>query len=388
MRFPSCIETLESRSMFSATAINHQFQTQSLSTDLSSIRSQYGVPSITAATMKNGKVDSVATVGTRAAGSSVAATTSDKYLIGSATKAMTSTLAARLIEKGYFKWTSTVRDFFPGLKGYAAKRYGSVTLEQLLANRSGLPQDPTGAQTVGLAIDSGTGMKVRNDFLPTLLKLKPVVTPGDYSYSNVGYIVAGTMMETAMKESYEAMMTRLVFKPLGMTSASFGWPGSSSTIDQPRATSAGGTSKAPNAIDKFPAAFDPSGGVATNITDWSKFIGVQLGQVPKKFLTTDSIKTLRRPFGGGSGSTYALGWNIVDSGFQDFTLLQHDGTDGYWYASVLASTDTDKAVLVLTNRGGAAGAGAAHAAIKKLGNKLVSASDVTNNIGGIIKHIF
>lgn len=373
----SCIEPLEDRRMFST----------SVSSAASSAVSTYHVPSVVAATMKDGKLNDVAVSGTRSAGGSTKATTSDKYLIASATKAMTSTLAARLVERGYIKWTSKIVDAFPGLKGYARNTYGKITLAQLLSNRSGLPEDPSATITAALAIAPGTPMKIRNNFLVTLLKEKPVVKPGNYSYSNVGYIVAGAFMETAMRESYENMMSRLVFKPLGMTSASFGWPGSSSTVNEPRPTGSNGKSISPDAINRFPAAFDPSGGVATNITDWSKFVGVQLGQVPKKFLKSDTIKFLRHPY-PDKHSTYGMGWNIVKSGFQDYTLIQHDGTDGYWYASVLASTDTDKAVLVLTNEGGSAGSGAAHSVIKALGSKLVSASDVTDNLGDIIKHIF
>lgn len=48
---------------------------------------------------------------------------------------------------------------------------------------------------------------------------------GNFVYSNLGYMVAGAMAEKKTGKSWEALMQEKLFKPLGMTSAGFGFPG-------------------------------------------------------------------------------------------------------------------------------------------------------------------
>lgn len=324
-------------------------------------RLAYGSPGLLAATMKDGVLDEMAAVGVREAGKSERVRWGDPMLIGSATKAMTATLAARLVERGYIKWETTILDVFPGYAGKIRPTYYNVTLEQLLSHRGGLPENLTIEQNIGVALINDP-MTARGNYLRSMLREKAVVLPGTYRYSNVGYIVAGAMMEQRMREPYENMMRRLVFEPLGMSSATFGWPRG----DAPRGHSASGTPQDPNSILQIPGAYNPSGGVSVNIIDWSKFVGVQLGVMPKRFLTSASIAKLRTPIARDSG--YALGWNTYD--IFGVKVIQHDGTEGYWYASVVAMPQTRNAILVMSNRGGVAGERAVHQTIVDLQGKL------------------
>ncbi len=78
-------------------------------------------------------------VGLRRAGSDVAATTGDKFHIGSCTKSRTATLAAMLVEEGKLTWQTKLADVLPELAGSMHPDYRAVTLEQLLAHRAGVP---------------------------------------------------------------------------------------------------------------------------------------------------------------------------------------------------------------------------------------------------------
>jgi CubicO group peptidase (beta-lactamase class C family) len=327
-------------------------------------RIRYGVPGLIAATMKDGKLDEIGAAGVRLAGEPDRVRWGDPMLIASGTKAMTATLAARLVERGYIKWTHKIVDVFPGYIGRIREGFENVTLEQLLLHRGGLPTDLSPELTIATAVSNDDPMTIRGNYLRSMLRQRQVAPVGEYSYSNVGYIVAGTMMEYAMREPYENMMRRLVFEPLGMTSAGFGWPGSSDTLDAPRPHSATGTTLKPDSVFRFPSVYNASGGVHVNIIDWAKFVGVQLGQSPKRFLTGPTIEKLRTPVGD-----YALGWNT----FSQFgtRVIQHDGTDGYWYSSVIASPDRNTAILVMGNRGPLAGERAVHDTIVQLAGRLV-----------------
>ncbi len=331
---------------------------------INAARKRYGVPGMVAAVMKNGVLDEMASAGTRLAGNSTRVGWGDPMLIASGTKAMTAVLAARLVERGYIQWTTKIVDVFPGYaNGRIRENYLNVTLEQLLSHRGGLPTDLPLNLTVATAIAEGDPKTIRGNYLRSMLRERAVGLPGTYNYSNVGYIVAGTMMEYALREPYENMMRRLVFEPLGMTSAGFGWPGSSSVLDAPRPHSVTGQPQTPDSLLRFPAVYNPSGGVHVNVIDWAKFVGVQLGYGPKRFLTPATIEKLRTPIGD-----YALGWNVIKR--SGVTLLQHDGTDGYWYSSVLVNPSKKTAILVMGNRGGLAGERAVHDTLMGLQGRL------------------
>ncbi|MBC7785608.1 MAG: beta-lactamase family protein [Burkholderiales bacterium] len=331
-------------------------------------RKRYGVPGLIAATLKDGKLDEIAAAGVRQAGKTDRVRWGDQFFVASVTKPMTSTLAARLVERGYIKWDTKLIDVYPKLDGRIREQYENVTLRQLLSHRSGMQESLPTDLTVSSAIAPGTPQKIRDNYLPTILRLKPVDKVGDYNYSNVGYIVAGAMMESAMRESYENLMQRLVFKPLGMDSAGFGWPGSSSRLNQPRPHNVAGSSLSPDSLLRFPGIYNPSGGVHLNVTDWAKFAGVQLGQAPKRFLTSDTIKFLRTPY-DGPGTKYGMGWNVVSE--TGISLIQHDGTDGNWHASMMLNPKEKTAILVATNRGGPAGVGAVEQTIADLSGRVI-----------------
>ena len=57
--------------------------------------------------------------------------------------------------------------------------------------------------------------------------------PGEYSYSNTGYVVAGYMAERVTRRSWEELMRSLVFEPLELRSAGFRWPATEDRPNQP-----------------------------------------------------------------------------------------------------------------------------------------------------------
>ena len=79
----------------------------SLAPVLEPIRTRFELPALAAAVVRNGKIVASGAVGTRRAGITVPVTIDDRFHIGSDTKAMTSLLAAMLVESGKIRWDST-----------------------------------------------------------------------------------------------------------------------------------------------------------------------------------------------------------------------------------------------------------------------------------------
>ena len=69
---------------------------------------------------------------------SEAAELDDAWHIGSDAKAMTATLAARLVEQGKIRWDTSLAEGLPELAGAMHEAHKPVTLRQLLGHRGGV----------------------------------------------------------------------------------------------------------------------------------------------------------------------------------------------------------------------------------------------------------
>ena len=274
--------------------------------------------------------DHVLVDGLRAADAKTQVALADQWHIGSCTKSMTATLAARLVEAGHIKWEATVGQILgPHLPPFNAV-YKDATLVQLLAHYSGLPHDVTGSDKYG----RGPRPDIRAErlqYVAAALNEAPVVPPGKQdSYSNAGYVVAGAMLECMVDKPWEELMRAHVFVPLGMQSAGFGPPGHPGKGDQPvgHAPGAGGKLRPvtkPEEADS-PPVNGPCGSVHLNLRDLLAYLKTHRDR-PASFLSEASWRTLHTvPFGGN----FALGWLVKPDG-----TLNHTGSNGLWWANVV-----------------------------------------------------
>ena len=174
------------------------------------------------------------------------------------------------------------------------------------------------------------------------------------------------MMERATGSNYERLMQRFVFDPLGMSSATFDPPVSNpNNPRQPIGHLSDGT---PTPRDRPPTEFPtgalrPAGAdLRMNVTDWSKFIRVHLGQAvgchPQQ--TLPAPQTLARLHQAvpvselGPSIGYAAGWLVASAEAVGLdpamgTVLYHNGSDGVWYSEVLAFPRLGMSIQILAN---------------------------------------
>ncbi|UWQ22575.1 serine hydrolase [Jannaschia sp. W003] len=264
----------------------------------------------------------VAVAGKRQTLRGPATTEDDRWHLGSLTKAMTATLAARLVERGLLDWDTTVADLLP-----EPGRYGDATLAALLAHRAGLPPNMPGPLA--------RGAPSRDRFVRAALRL-PIAggTPGRFLYSNVGYVVAAAMLEAAAGETWEALMRREVFEPLGMTGAGFGPP------PRNHGHGPGPRAVAPGAADADnPALMGPAGTVHSGAADLAAFLAAHLAW-DEGYLSPDSWERLQLD------EAYAMGWRVDDEG-----RLHHVGSNTLWWAVMEIDHAAGRALFVLVNAG-------------------------------------
>lgn len=264
----------------------------------------------------------------------------DLWHMGSNTKAMTATLAARLVEQGLIAWDTPLAEALAGLDLEIDPALRPATLEELLSHRAGM----TGNAGIVTALRLAGADADRDLAADRLIYARAVL--GEAGGSNAGYVIAAMMMEQAAGAPYEALMAREVFSPLGMDSAGWGPPGEAGAADQPRGHSSalfgGLDAREPGAGADNPPAMNPAGRVHIALEDLMDFLTAHRDQ-PDTYLSEASWERLHTPAAGGD---YALGWGARADG-----SLVHAGSNTMWFARMLIDAESGCAAAVVVNDG-------------------------------------
>ena len=320
---------------------------------LEPIRKEHGPPALGAAVIRGDDLIAIGATGLRRVNGKEKVTIDDRWHLGSCTKALTATLIARLVEAKKMSFDTTLEKAFPKVKLHAD--FKPVTLDQLMRNRGGAPPDlNANGLWAKLWQRQGTERAQRMQVVNGVLTKAPHVKPGTkYVYSNGGFSIVGAAAETRMKASWESLITKHVFRPLGMRNSGFGPPGlGDKKVRQPWGHRAAGATLTP--MKPGPAADNPPGiGPAAiahcTLGDWARFAGAHLrGARGEKtgFLTPATFKHLHTP---KKGQSYALGWGVSQVPQAGGTVLAHDGSNTMWYARVKILPTRNIAVLVTCN---------------------------------------
>ena len=308
-----------------------------------------------AAVVQNGETVAVGVAGVRTRGKPDKIAAADCFHIGSDTKAMTAMLCGILVDEGKLKWDQTLGETFPEMKKTMDPQYQAVTLEQLLTHRGGAPGALEKDELWGkLWQYKGTPTSARRLLLQgvtsqSLARSKRARHEVTKSTPNAGFAIAGHMAEKATGKSWEILMREKIFRPLGMTSAGFGAPGTITKNDQPRGHKADGSPVEPGPAADNPAAIGPAGTVHCSIGDWAKFAIANLPSAKIKLVKPETLEKLHTPAAGEP--KYAMGWIIADDQpWAGGPALTHSGSNTMWMAVVWLAPAKDFGVVVACNQ--------------------------------------
>ena len=306
-------------------------------------------PGMAAIVIRNFKAERELVAGVRRLGSPELIAPGDRWHLGSDGKAMTATLIARLVECGTLAWDRPLDQMLPALAATMRPEYRDVTLPDLLSHHSGLPEnhdDIAYFNTFYADRTSATAQRLR--YLSVALADAPIGPKrAKPSYSNTGLIIAAAAAEHATGKSFETLIAREVFRPLGMSSFSFDQFGGR---HEPVGHINGRV--ADKALDANPPMFAPAGAMRFTLPDWSKFcidhLRGQQGQ--GRLLKPETYRFLHAAQGDNGAQGWALGWGLAQKALgRKGPVLTHAGSDGNWNAFVALFLETGNGVLVATN---------------------------------------
>jgi len=253
------------------------------------------------------------------------------FQTGSITKTYTATAVMLLVEQGKIELTAPVRRYLPDLVLADEAVAEQVTVHQLLNHTGGWFGDYYGPPPTELepAVwpwrgDDAIARYVANmRYLPQLAPLGAM-----FGYNNAAVVLAGHLVEVITGMTYEAALTELLLRPLGMTN-SYLFP--EEAISFP--VSAGhtkGSDNRPvvNPLWALPRAVHPTGGLLLPITEQLKYARFHLGdgRTPDgtRLLSPELLAEMQTPSGPGAPVAVTANAEVIGAGV-GWALEEIDG---------------------------------------------------------------
>lgn len=180
------------------------------------VRTQFQVPGIAVAVVKDGQVILARGWGVREHGKPAAVDADTLFAIASNTKAMTATALSVLAEEGKLSLDDKVIDHLPWFRMGDAYVTREMTLRDLLVHRSGLGLGagdllfwPTTDYTTTEVVQRLAQVPLKGGFRQ------------QYAYDNVLYGVAQLVIEAVSGQSFADFLQQRLFTPIGMADTRF-----------------------------------------------------------------------------------------------------------------------------------------------------------------------
>jgi Beta-lactamase class C and other penicillin binding proteins len=324
---------------------------------------RYHLPGIAVGVIDNGHVVYKATRGELVAGSGKAVTTNSLFKIASNSKAMTASVLARLVEAGKLQWDAPVVRYLPDFAMHDPWVTRNMQVRDLLVHNSGLPEGGG-----DLMLWPEPNAFTRADVIHGLRYIKPAYSfRSGYAYDNLLYVVAGEVAASAGGASYEELMRREVFQPLGLTRCRVGaWrTGEVDDVAQPHMRK-GNRNVTIGADGANVAAIThaAAGGIRCSLDDMLAWAGNWLAPTPRqlewlppaqrrelwKARTPMPISERRREWDNTHYLAYADGWRLADVDGE--WNVSHTGTLSGMYSVLSLLPDRKSGFVVLINGDG------------------------------------
>jgi CubicO group peptidase (beta-lactamase class C family) len=317
-----------------------------LATLLDSLRYNLKLPALAGAIIADTGIIDAQAVGCRRYGGSANVTVNDQFHLGSDTKAFTAVLMGKLVDEGLLGWDYTLAQIFPEYAQSMRSEYLTVNLKDILSHSAGFCSNPQ------VTLHTTTVEEQRREIVAWALQQPPATQRGHYSYSNLGYIIAGAIVDKVTDSTYEDLLFSLVLQPLDITTAGFGPMGTPGLEDQPLQHADIYHPLAPDSTADNPPIYNSAGRLHMSIGDWGRYIQWVLAceaghstlvqAETARMLTTAAVSI-------NADESYALGWAVVNRDWAGGRTLTHSGSNTFNYAVAWLAPNLKFGVIAATN---------------------------------------
>ncbi|MFF7655085.1 serine hydrolase domain-containing protein [Streptomyces sp. NPDC007983] len=301
---------------------------------------EYLVPGVQFAVYERGEISSF-TYGEETSGSGRPVTADTVFPWGSVTKSATALLLAQLVSDGELELDAPVGPLLPELAGAPGSPLHSATPRGLLSHTAGLPDMPP--------VDNDLSLR---DCVAASADAVALCEPGrHFSYANLGYVLAGRIVESVTGVTWWEAVRDFVLTPLGVEPGHLGGTapgpvagqhavhlptGSVQVVDEP------GLSK----------ALVPAGALMSSATGLLCYAAAHLTPGGTPVLEPELLAELRDPVPRSAAFGLAAGWGLGLAVHNDGTgrrWLGHDGNTGGASCSLRFDPERRIAVALMAN---------------------------------------
>jgi CubicO group peptidase (beta-lactamase class C family) len=344
------------------------------------VMTRYHLPGMALGVIVDGKVVHTRVAGELIAGANQKIDDDTLFKIASNSKAMTTALLARLVQAGKLRWEDPVTRYLPDFKMYDAWVTQQIQVRDLLIHNTGLRE---GAGDLMLWPEPNNF--TRADILAGLAHLKPQESfRSTYAYDNLMYVVAGEVAAAAGGTSYEELMRREIFGPLGMTRCQVGaWDRDAvGNVAQPHMRQGDGNVAIRSDSERIPLdTAAAAGGIRCSLSDMLTWMRVWLDDELKTangatWLSPSQRKELwsahtpmplsqrQRLWDGSHINAYGYGWRLSD--VDGVWRVAHTGTLAGMYSAVNLFPDKRAGFVFMINGEGSKARSVLNTALAKL----------------------
>jgi CubicO group peptidase (beta-lactamase class C family) len=267
------------------------------------------------------------------------------FNLGSINKSFTAVGIAQLAERAAVAYDAPISTYLPE---YPRPAGDAITVHQLLTHRSGLVEDYWTERFREIA-DTLERMR---EYLPLFQDFPLLFPPGTrMSYSNVGYVVLGAIIEAVSGETYYDYVRNHIYRPAGM-----GRTDSYRSGEVPN-LAIGYTFQAPDGTvlstrepnDEFLGDWRGSsaGGGYSTLRDMWRFAGALLRGRLLSPAVVEIVTTGKEPFGPSGPLVVAYGF--LDRRLNGARIVENNGGAPGINATFQMYRDLDYTVVVLSN---------------------------------------
>lgn len=295
---------------------------------------------------RNGKILYLEALGVRDADGAPLKTDSP-FNLASVSKPITATAILMLAEQDRLSLDDKASQFLPEMAGWNPSA-SNITIRQLLNHTSGLAdyEDYADEFFEESNVDSSDAIEYfvdNRDIVRMFSELRPPqkFSPGsDYSYSNTGYLLLGSIIEKASDQSYADFLNQNLFRPLKMKKSSV-CVGRKQPSDKARGFIVDAGNREPYDVEYLDGIYG-DGNICASAEDLLKFdAALRAGKLLKSELAEEATRPAT--LNNGEELEYGYGWELGDDG-----LVFHTGS---WtgFRTYFLRYDDGLTVIVLDN---------------------------------------
>jgi CubicO group peptidase (beta-lactamase class C family) len=317
-------------------------------------------PSLAACIVKDGEVAWAKAYGTANFETTAAATPFTFYLTSSLSKPVTAAVVLKAQEQGLIDLDADVSNYFPYPLRNPHHPQMPITARMLLTHTSSIRDEEViyhylytvettgGDSDIGLDVFLENYLRPEGEWFAKDQSFYPFAPGAESRFSNIGYALAGLLVEQVSGMPFHAYARQHLLEPLGMgESAWFLRDLQPEIIAMPYQFRAN-LGQLPYGHYGFPTY--PDGQLRTSVMQYGNFLAMILSDGVfrgKQVLSPESVAQMKRVQLPGIADDVALGWWFGTVG--GLPALGVDGSDKGVYNTAFIMVDGSTAIAVFTN---------------------------------------